>query len=297
MLRVPQSAAEGALHWFTQGEALECLHNRWLLVWGDSTSRILFSALAHLLKGGAADPSLPPHDFNYRSTACKESHTLSSQGMGCHLHRYFKHANVLISFMFVTRVAVWPAADRVLAKVAQEKAVQAARKRLNQTVPDVVFLNSGPWEYYSHHRDPKDVWNHTDYAQRFTDWLGQWFGTKGHWSSLGSRLVVLGNTACPLPGLCRASHMPCQEAMQKIDRLQVQLLQKFPDNVRSIDSEPIWSPLPVGYNCTGRGYHLPAVVTDARLNLALHAICRSRDKLQARFLSAIRFVSARGIGQ
>eukprot|EP00928_Gymnodinium_smaydae_P050916 TRINITY_DN3444_c0_g3_i1.p2 TRINITY_DN3444_c0_g3~~TRINITY_DN3444_c0_g3_i1.p2 ORF type:complete len:117 (+),score=8.06 TRINITY_DN3444_c0_g3_i1:635-985(+) len=92
--------------WMRQREAHSCLAVTWVAVWGDSTSRILFSALLDFLAGGIESKALPTHDFTYKQHWVV--HDKCSEAQRCHLSVHIPHQNILLTFNFVTKIASWP---------------------------------------------------------------------------------------------------------------------------------------------------------------------------------------------
>eukprot|EP00928_Gymnodinium_smaydae_P050911 TRINITY_DN3444_c0_g1_i1.p1 TRINITY_DN3444_c0_g1~~TRINITY_DN3444_c0_g1_i1.p1 ORF type:complete len:548 (+),score=15.57 TRINITY_DN3444_c0_g1_i1:47-1645(+) len=255
--------------WMRQGEAHSCLAGTWIAVWGDSTSRILFSALLDFLAGGIESEALPTHDFTYDRH--KDLHDRCVGELQCHLAVHIPNHNILLTFNFVTDIASWPDLMETLAYYADNSSfpdIAWPRSR-----PDVVLANNGPWEY---HKEQSAQWSKLNsetknvYASLLSTFL-----SKNFQPGSPTQLLLLRNTACPI-GTCGASKMSCVEAMDDINDIQSQVVRTFDSaQVRYIGGS--YSKLmPKGYQCEARNtVHLPSVITDMRLNHALHTLCRA----------------------
>ena len=267
----------GAIHsWKTRDEAINTFRGRWVSFFGDSTTRIMFSAFVHLLNRTVEERTFPSHDFGYQQHRTIDNYDERSH---CNIILYLDEADVLVTFQFVTRLSAWP--DLVANfEEYHDKAEFLRANHRDSPLPDVVFLNSGPWEFYTYNggADDKSSLRHSSNAERYRDTLdsflrhnfGARIGTMPNTSA-----VVLGNTACPSDSQCEASGgTSCVEAMQFVDSIQRRVIEAGGDDmplVRYLDSAPLFERLPPGYNCSTGGYHLPGLVTEARLSLALSA--------------------------
>eukprot|EP00928_Gymnodinium_smaydae_P050912 TRINITY_DN3444_c0_g1_i2.p1 TRINITY_DN3444_c0_g1~~TRINITY_DN3444_c0_g1_i2.p1 ORF type:complete len:545 (+),score=13.78 TRINITY_DN3444_c0_g1_i2:47-1636(+) len=252
--------------WMRQREAHSCLAGTWIAVWGDSTSRILFSALLDFLAGGIESEALPTHDFTYQQHW--RVHDNCSEAQQCHLAVHIPHHSILLTFNFVTKIASWPDLMETLGHYVDKQSfpdITWPRSR-----PDIVLANSGPWEFYGGSELNPESDN--VYAS-----LLRAFMSKNFQPGSPSKLLLLRNSACPQhAGNCEWSRIPCIEAMDHIHDIQSQVVRMFDSSqVRYIDGA--YSKItPEGYQCNGEtSFHLPSVITDMRLNHALHALCRA----------------------
>eukprot|EP00928_Gymnodinium_smaydae_P050913 TRINITY_DN3444_c0_g1_i3.p1 TRINITY_DN3444_c0_g1~~TRINITY_DN3444_c0_g1_i3.p1 ORF type:complete len:499 (+),score=27.40 TRINITY_DN3444_c0_g1_i3:73-1569(+) len=255
--------------WMRQGEAHACLAGTWIAVWGDSTSRILFSALLDFLGGGIESEALPTHDFTYKRHW--ELHDHCFQGTQCHLAVHIPNHNILLTFNFVTKLAEWPDLNKTLGHYVDNHSfpdITWPRSR-----PDIVLANSGPWELYGRQK----VNSETDSVHAH---LLREFMNKNFPPGDPTKLLLLRNSACPQDGqdagTCEWSSMPCMEAMDHFHDIQSEVVKTFDSSqVRYIDGAYA-KIVPEGYQCKGEtSYHLPSVITDMKLNHALHTLCRA----------------------
>jgi hypothetical protein len=196
---------------------------------------------------------------------------------------YLNDSDVLVTFRFVTQLSKWP--DFVANFKGfgsfrwphQNKAEFQKASKMNFTTPAVIFLNSGPWEYYSHNQAAsKSLQNSSNvekYKRDFTSFLRHNFGINDGTMPSTTTMVVLGNTACPSDPKCEGSgKISCFDAMAQVDDVQrTAMADAEMPRVRYVDSGALFQRLPTGYSCLGSGYHLPGLMTEARLNLALSA--------------------------
>merc|ERR1712194_366010 len=156
-------------------------------------------------------------------------------------------------------ISEWPNLSNVVAAYHDQEEF----KRANWTTPhpDVVMLNDGPWEVYGYGNGGWE--NGASYEMDWQSFLELYFGAKGPLPDTG--LVVLGNSACPMDTKCEASDRSCVEAMAEIAEIQESVLSTRTAalNIRYVKTAPLFQPLPEGYDCTGEGYHLPWLVTEA----------------------------------
>jgi len=287
---VSNASANASLHpysWATQESARECVQGRWIAFWGDSTTRIAFSSMVDFLAGGIDDPTFPTHDWSFdvhTKTIDKCNHATDTQELACHLAAHFPQSRTSVTFNWVTKMSLWPSLKKTLAAFQNKQ--EFPNLQLN-SVPDLLLINSGPWEVYEI-KNSLTSWIDSDrYNEMFGDFLEHEFGglveqgLRGE-GRVSTKLMVLGNTACPQgPALfCKAGGMSCTSRMSDLARLQRSVLSRkaaelglLEDSVRFVDARRLYDPLPAQYQCLGSGFHLPAVVTDARINHVLHAVC------------------------
>ena len=262
--------------WKTRDEAIRSFRGRWVSFFGDSTTRIMFSAFVHLLNRTVEERTFPSHDFGYKQHRKFDNCNEKSR---CNIILYLDEADVLVTFQFVTRLSAWP--DLVANFEEYNEKTEFLRANYTDSpLPDIVFLNSGPWEFYTHNggADDKSSLRHSSNAEGYRDahdsFLRRNFGARIG-TMPNTSVVVLGNTACPFDSQCEASGgTSCVEAMQLVDSIQRRVIEAGGDAlplVRYLDSAPLFERLPPGYNCSSGGYHLPGLVTEARLSLALSA--------------------------
>lgn len=279
-----QNASLHQYSWATQEHAQQCTRGRWIAFWGDSTTRIAFSAMVDFLAGGIQSPRFPTHDWSFdrhqHLDKCNEAEEAES-GMRCHLAARIRPSDTTLTFNFVTRMGVWPNLKETLA--AFRNTEEFPSLQLDEA-PDILLVNSGPWEMYKGGGWPGYIGDHA-YAELFANWLEHDFGDLVKERGQSSpRLIMLGNTACPETGAlaCRVrnrTEIPCTAAMWNLAALQRRILGErasalgLGDSVRWVDSRSLYDPLPEGYSCRDGGFHLPSVVTDARVNHVLHAAC------------------------
>ncbi len=255
--------------WISKGKAEKCVEARWIAVYGDSTSRILFSAFLDFLSGAIEVAGMPTHDFTY----LKHNHIDNCWSWShCYMAAFLPHIRTVLTFDFVTRVDSFPNMSTTFAKYRDRDRFHAF-PQLRET-PDLVLLNNGPWEYYGSRWE-----GDATYLKTMSAFLEQVAKDK-----VAPAIFIMGNTACPeRERNCVASNVSCVHAMSNIDRLQKQitnenalLFERWHSSLRYIDSSALSSPLPAQYHCGGEtGYHLPAMITDARLNHVLYAACGS----------------------
>jgi len=262
--------------WFQRDGAASCLTNTWVAFWGDSTTRMLFSALVDFLGDGIEDPKFPTHDFTYHQHA----HNVDKCTAGdCHFLVHFPNRNTVLTFKFVqTSLKSKNGYPHIWQKLKEQRD-NFTGIPFPKAEPDVIIMNNGPWEYYSY---LNTTWmGDMLYKKRFKEWLVKKYGrAEEERTERLPKLIVMKNTACTQAvGNCEASSVSCVEAMDNVDRLQREVIGNLTDSlktsVRYLDG--MYSRLlPKGYYCSGEtSYHLPSVVTDQRLNHALHAICPS----------------------
>jgi len=266
--------------WFQRDAAASCLTNTWVAFWGDSTTRLVFSALVDFLGDGIEDRNFPTHDFTYLHHVKKMDNCGAGyMGIGrCHLLVHFPERNTIVTFNFVEEsIRSRTKYPDIWANLRQQRAAFPGIP-FPKRVPDIVLMNNGPWEYYSKYMGISWMGNDA-YRERFRQWMLRDFGKGASNASLAElpKLIVLKNTACAqTPGNCEASSVSCVEAMDNVDRLQREVIADLPANfqegMRYLDGKYSRS-LPPGYHCADTSYHLPGVVTDQRLNHALHAVC------------------------
>jgi len=262
--------------WFQRDAAASCLTNTWVAFWGDFTTRMLFSALVDFLGDGIEEPNFPTHDFTYK----RHARYVDKCNRGeCHFLVHFPERNRVLTFQFVTQSLRSNSGYPNIWQKFREQRDNFTGIPFPKAEPDVIIMNNGPWEYYSYLHT---TWmGDRRYKQAITEWLVKTFGrADGERTEQFPKLLVMKNTACTqAAGLCEASSVPCVDAMDNVDRLQREVIGiltgSLKTSVRYLDG--VYSRvLPEGYHCNGEtSYHLPAVVTDQRLNHALHAICFS----------------------
>ncbi|CAK0841066.1 unnamed protein product, partial [Prorocentrum cordatum] len=277
-----RASANASLHqysWATRESAQQCLQGRWIAFWGDSTTRIAFSAMVDFLAGGIDDPTFPTHDWSYdlhTKNIDKCNHATDAQELACHLAAHIPESGTSVTFNWVTKMSLWPSLKETLA-VFQNKQ-EFPNLQLN-AVPDLLLINSGPWEVYEFKNSLTGWIDNDRYAEMFANFLEHELGGLIEQGQLGvgqvsTRLMVLGNTACPQgPALfCKAGGVPCTSRMADLARLQRSVLWRkaaelgLEASARYVDALSLYDPLPAQYQCLGSGFHLPAVVTDARIN-------------------------------
>jgi len=274
--------------WATRESAQRCVQGRWIAFWGDSTTRLAFSSMVDFLAGGIETPSFPTHDWSYDLHSdtidkCKErAEEGDKQELACHLAAHIPESRTTVTFNWVTSMRLWPSLKRTLAAFRDRE--QFPNLQLN-AAPDLLLINSGPWEVYE--LSGWTGWIGNDrYTEVFDNWLEHEFGElvdqgQRGVGQVGTKLMMLGNTACPKGKklLCKVHGTPCTEKMWDLAELQRSLLKRkaaelgMEDSVRWVDARNLYDPLPNKYRCKGSGFHLPAVVTDARVNHVLHAAC------------------------
>jgi len=238
---------------------------------------MLFSALVDFLGDGIEDPNFPTHDFTYHYHArdvdkCTEG--------DCHYLIHFPKRNTVLTFKFVQKSLRSKNGYPDIWEKFEETRNNFTGIPFPKAEPDVIIMNNGPWEYYSY---LNTTWmGDLLYKKRFKAWLVRKYGKNQSAEERRAdplpKLIVMKNTACTqAEGNCEASNVSCVQAMDNVDRLQREVIGNLTDSlkmsVRYLDG--MYSRLiPKGYHCSGEtSYHLPAVVTDQRLNHALHAIC------------------------
>ena len=94
----------GAIHsWKTRDEAISTFRGRWVSFFGDSTTRIMFSAFVHLLNRTVEERTFPSHDFGYQ-----QHRKIDKCYDDCNIILYLDEADVLVTFQFVTQLSAWP---------------------------------------------------------------------------------------------------------------------------------------------------------------------------------------------
>lgn len=269
--------------WATQESAQQCTQGRWIAFWGDSTTRITFSAMADFLAGGIDDPSFPTHDWSFDLHAetidkCNEAEQAKS-GVNCHLAAHIPKSRTTVTYNWVTKMNMWPSLKKRLANFHNKN--EFPNLQLN-AIPDVLLVNSGPWEMYQLKEWTGWIGN-DQYTQVFNSWMENDFAglLKEGEGQVSTKLIMLGNTACPQGRalLCKVNGKPCTYSMWDLASLQKRILKEkgaelgLADSIRWVDSRALYDPLPQQYRCIGSGFHLPSVVTDARVNHIFHAMC------------------------
>jgi len=130
--------------WIVKDKALDCLKQKWIAFWGDSTSRIAFSSLVDFLGDGIEVSKFPTHDFTYKKHWKNFDHC--SEGSHCHLAIHFPARNVVLTFNFITTFATAPNMTEALGRYADPQ--QFPNLKLKKEKPDIILFNEGPWEYY-----------------------------------------------------------------------------------------------------------------------------------------------------
>jgi len=281
--------------WFQQDDAKSCLTNTWVAFWGDSTTRMLFSALVDFLGDGIEDPTFPTHDFTYHYHA----HDVDQCTEGdCHFLVHFPKRNIVLTFKFVVQSMRSKNGYPHIWEKLEEQRRNFTGIPFPKAEPDVIIMNNGPWEYYSY---MNTTWmGDLLYKKRFKEWLVKKYGrAEEQRAEPLPKLIVMKNTACTqAEGNCEASNVSCVDAMDNVDRLQREVIGNLTDSlktsIRYLDG--MYSRLlPTGYHCDGEtSYHLPAVVTDQRLNHALHAICPTHGLSEASMAAGGSEASSRG---
>jgi len=201
----------------------------------------------------------------------------------CERHIHVPASNTMTTFRFVTRFPeTWPKLVTALRKLRRDSAF------LNFSdapgLPDVLLVNNGPWQV-----DLRTS-NKEGYKTKFREFIQRYWGSTGSLRNHTS-LLLLGNTVCdkgvrggkPM-SYCRhpvAKKQYCDpgklsDAAQRqvISDLWLSDFRLMEKSIRYVDSQSLFTPAPVGYNCT-TPYHLPGVVTDARSNRVLKTLCAS----------------------
>jgi hypothetical protein len=244
---------------------------------------MLFSALVDFLGDGIEDTSFPTHDFTYKYHAhTVDKCTGETLNGDCHLLVHFPGRNTVLTFKFVQQSIRSKHGYPDIWEKLKEQRQNFTGIPFPKAEPDAVLMNNGPWEYYSYLNGKAHGWEDTWmgdllYKRRFKDFLVKKFANAP--VDQLPKLIVLKNTACvQMEGNCEAGQVPCVDAMDNVDRLQREVIGNLSESlqasVRFLDGE-YSRKVPKDYRCLGEtSYHLPAVVTDQRLNHALHALCQ-----------------------
>lgn len=270
---LPQGCPEYT--WMYKNEVQSCLAGTWLALWGDSTMRITFSALVDFLGDGIQDDRFPTHDFTYHGHNARFDHCREGR---CFVAVHFPKHDILLTFDFVSRIKDWPDLWETMVYYADTETFPELK--MTKKRPDLVLLNSGPWEHYWRGQKYKHPWDGDfKYMERFGQFLKNHFVAQNE-TDTTSDLLILRNTACPQQRKCEGSNYSCAYAMENIHDLQSRVVHEFmgkhPEaNVRYLDGSFAHT-VPDGYTCADEtGFHLPGVITDVRLNHALHAVCQA----------------------
>jgi len=257
--------------WLDQNKVSDCLKQTWIAFWGSSTTRIAFSALVDFLGDGIEASDFPTHDFTYKEHWGEFDHC--SEGNRCHLAVHFPNRGITLTFNFVTRIADWPNLWETLEAYADK--AQFPDLPLQRKQPDVVLMNSGPWEYYGYLGGQGWPGNE-EYMSQFRTFLMKYWGSP---TGNTPNLIILRNTACQqVPGNCESSSVPCVDAMNNVHEVQQQVVRDFVQQagstqIRYLNGAYLLD-FPEEYHCLGEtSFHSPSVVTDQRINHAVFALC------------------------
>jgi len=257
--------------WIVKDKALDCLKQKWIAFWGDSTARIAFSALVDFLGDGIEVSKFPTHDFTYKKHWKNFDHC--SEGSHCHLAINFPARNVVLTFNFVTTFATAPNMTEALGRYSDQQ--QFPNLKLHKDKPDIILFNEGPWEYYGLGSYPG--WRGNDiYEADFKKFLMENWGNT---NVQNPKLLVMRNTACSQhQGNCDYSTTSCVGAMDNVHEVQQKVVQNFVQETKSKQVRYVQGmythDYPTGYSCAREtAYHLPSVITDQRINHALYAMC------------------------
>jgi len=264
--------------WISMDAAHQCLRGRWIVIWGDSTSRIFFSTLVNFLHEGAMNTSwMPTHGFDFGRHRELDNCTRDSH---CERHIYVPASNTMISFKFCAEFSYWPELMPWLRKNRQSLAF---KKFLDGPIlPDVVLFQNGPWERHSWNAAKRGA--EEAYRVMLRTWVKRYWGQRSKTNKAlrhtSTTLLMLGNTLCERKALdARAQRYHWRDAkgtdiVRQVVVVQKQLLSELGllgRSARYLDSPPAtWKP--EHYTCSTH-VHLPAVVTDAWVNSALKTVC------------------------
>eukprot|EP00128_Syssomonas_multiformis_P008449 Colp12_sorted_trinity150504_noHs@18052 len=165
-------------------EAQVCLKDKWIMMVGDSSLRILFSALSELINGtlevpffprNRLTPGLKPnHDTQKGLTDVEREINLENVGF----LREFRHkdANIRITFVFKTYSEVEPPLMQALLT--------------GGTKPDLLVLQTGAWDQYRKHSDIKSMYEET------IPTVEQWLSNITALNLYNGPLMWIGMTEC-----------------------------------------------------------------------------------------------------
>jgi hypothetical protein len=268
-----------------QNETQSCVAGSWIALWGDSTMRLVFSALVDFLGDGIQHDGLPTHDFTFHEHSIQFDHCRDGR---CFEAVHFPKYDLLVTFDFVTRIKDWPDLWETMGYYADTETFPELL--MKKTKPDLVLLNSGPWEHYWR----GERWNHPwDGDQQYMDRFGQFLNDHFVSTDQTTALLILRNTACPQQIKCEGTNSSCVSAMANIHSMQTKVVHDFVEKhpsarVRYLDGSFVHT-VPDGYKCRDEtGFHLPGVITDIRLNHALHAVCRMSSASRKEHLNSAK---------
>merc|ERR1719262_1644213 len=93
--------------------------------------------------------------------------------------------------------------------------------------PDLVLLNSGPWEHYWRGSKYNHPWDGDQrYMERFGQFLTDHFVPQNETEDT-TDLLILRNTACPQQRICEGTNYSCISAMSNIHLMQTRVVRDF----------------------------------------------------------------------
>ena len=234
------------------------LRGKWLAFLGDSTTRLVFSSLVHALSNGTAlPPSYPTHDFDffahtYSTDHCKSGNCFRDFVLGA------GNDQIRMSFDMWTTLDEYP---------ERASTFFASRYKRMRAVPDMVVLNSGPWDFQA--SQPYDSKTYRANLWGFLARFVELYSGPTFW---------LSNTAVQRPAATYTRTLrPVTDAdvrqCAQLHDLQTPIIEHFRHVM--INRSPLFTPLPNFYNSSAgmhNPYHLPGVMTDESLQILLNTI-------------------------